>query len=166
MRERKDYQKSTLVLTKVDFDDYIVTSIRKLPLKELFFIDDWYIDRLIKNWRQVYLDIEYRKYIAGLLTVPKEVMRVDIDLLLWFVVRKIVDELIISLAEGFYYDEMESVIGEKIHFEPFNHYKGFVVEEYKISYFLDVLDTVYDRLDKGHDTLSWIREVIDPNYLC
>lgn len=166
MRERKDYQKSTLVLTKVDFDDYIVTSIRKLPLKELFFIDDWYIDRLIKNWRQVYLDIEYRKYIAGLLTVPKEVMSVDIDLLLWFVVRKIVDELIISLAEGFYYDEMESVIGEKIHFEPFNHYKDFVVEEYKISYFLDVLDTVYDRLDKGHDTLSWIREVIDPNYLC
>lgn len=165
MREREGYQKSTLILTKVEFDDYIVTSIRKLPLKELFFIDDWYIDRLITNWRRTSLDSEYRNYIAGLLTVPKNVQILDINLLLWFVVRKIVDELIISLAEGFYYDEMESVIGEKIHFEPFNHHKDAVVDEHKVRYFLDVLDTVYDRIDKGHDTLSWIREVVDPNYL-
>lgn len=164
MRERRGCQ-TDLILTKIEFDDYIVTSIRKLPLKELFFIDDWYINRLITNWRRTYLDSEYRKYIAGLLTVPKESMMLDIDLLLWFVVRKMVDELIVSLAEGFYYDEMESVIGEKIHFEPFNHHKDAKVDDHKIRYFLDVLDTVYDRVDKGQDTLSWIREVVDPNYL-
>lgn len=163
MRERNGCR-TDLVLTKIEFDDYIVTSIRKLPLKELFFIDDWYIDRLITNWRRTYLDSEYRQYIAGLLTVPKDVKILDIDLLLWFVVRRIVDELIISLAEGFYYDEMESVIGERIHFEPFNH-KDAVVDEHKVRYFLDVLDTVYDRVDKGHDTLSWIREVVNPDYL-
>ncbi|WP_455049641.1 hypothetical protein [Granulicatella adiacens] len=164
MRERNGCR-TDLVLTKIEFDDYIVTSIRKLPLKELFFIDDWYIDRLITNWRRTYLDSEYRQYIAGLLTVPKDVKILDIDLLLWFVVRRIVDELIISLAEGFYYDEMESVIGERIHFEPFNHHKDAVVDEHKVRYFLDVLDTVYDRVDKGHDTLSWIREVVNPDYL-
>ena len=81
MRERNGCR-TDLVLTKIEFDDYIVTSIRKLPLKELFFIDDWYIDRLITNWRRTYLDSEYRQYIAGLLTVPKDVKILDIDLLL------------------------------------------------------------------------------------
>ena len=37
MRERNGCR-TDLVLTKIEFDDYIVTSIRKLPLKELFFI--------------------------------------------------------------------------------------------------------------------------------
>ena len=43
----------TLVLSKEEFYDTVVQNIRNLPLKELFFIDDWYIGRLIRNWTKL-----------------------------------------------------------------------------------------------------------------
>ena len=157
--------KSIPILTKDEFFAYIRDSIVNLPLKEMFYVDDWYIDRLITNWQTLKFESDYRKYIFGLLMLPKNLKQLDIDLMLWNVVRSLVDEMIVSLAEGFYYDEMESVIGETIYFEPFKRYKGHEIDKQKVTYFLDILDTIYGRVDEGFDTLSWIRSAVDEEYL-
>ena len=157
--------KSIPILTKDEFFAYIRDSIVNLPLKEMFYVDDWYIDRLITNWQTLKFESDYRKYIFGLLMLPKNLKQLDIDLMLWNVVRSLVDEMIVSLAEGFYYDEMESVIGETIYFEPFKRYKGHEIDKQKVTYFLDILDTIYGRVEEGFDTLSWIRSAVDEEYL-
>lgn len=163
MSSTKEY---TLVLSKDEFYDTIVTNVRNLPLKELFFIDDWYIDRLIRNWTVSKFEEDYKRYIFGLLMVSDNTEKLDCDLCIWNISRNMVDELISSLAEGFYYDEMESVIGEKLWFEPYAHPKEHVVDKEHILYFLDVIDTIYNRIDAGQwDTLTWLRNYLGEDYL-
>lgn len=156
----------TLILSKEDFYNTVVTNVKNLPLQEMFFIDDWYIERLIRNWSRRRLDTEYRRYIFGLLMVPDETVKIDSRLCLWNITRGIVDELVSCLAEGFYYDEQVSVIGERLWFEPFDHYEDDKVDPERIIYFLDILDTIYGRVEtNGFDTLTWIREIIGEDYL-
>lgn len=156
----------TLILSKGDFYDTVVANVKNLPLKEMFFIDDWYIERLIRNWSHRRLDKEYRRYIFGLLMVPDETIKIDSRLCLWNITREIVDELVSCLAEGFYYDEQVSVIGERLWFEPFDHHEDDKVDPERIIYFLDILDTIYGRVEtNGFDTLTWIREIIGEDYL-
>ena len=120
MNSIKEY---TLVLSKEEFYDTVVQNIQNLPLQEMFFIDKWYIDRLIKNWTKLKFEEDYRRYIFGLLMVDDNTEKLDSELCLWNVSRNMVDELIATLAEGFYYDEMESIMGENLWFEPFAHPK-------------------------------------------
>lgn len=156
----------TLILSKGDFYDTVVANVKNLPLQEMFFIDDWYIERLIRNWSHRRLDKEYRRYIFGLLMVPDETIKIDSRLCLWNITREIVDELVSCLAEGFYYDEQVSVIGERLWFEPFDHHEDDKVDPERIIYFLDILDTIYGRVEtNGFDTLTWIREIIGEDYL-
>lgn len=156
----------TLILSKEDFYNTVVTNVKNLPLQEMFFIDDWYIERLIRNWSRRRLDTEYRRYIFGLLMVPDETIKIDSRLCLWNITRGIVDELVSCLAERFYYDEQVSVIGERLWFEPFDHHEDDKVDPERIIYFLDILDTIYGRVEtNGFDTLTWIREIIGEDYL-
>ena len=156
----------TLILSKEDFYNTVVTNVKNLPLQEMFFIDDWYIERLIRNWSRRRLDTEYRRYIFGLLMVPDETIKIDSRLCLWNITRGIVDEFVSCLAEGFYYDEQVSVIGERLWFEPFDHHEDDKVDPERIIYFLDILDTIYGRVEtNGFDTLTWIREIIGEDYL-
>lgn len=156
----------TLILSKEDFYNTVAENVKNLPLKEMFFIDDWYIERLIRNWSHRRLDKEYRKYIFGLLMVPDETIKIDSRLCVWYITRQIVDELVSCLAEGFYYDEQVSVIGERLWFEPFDHHEDDKVDPERIIYFLDILDTIYGRVEtNGFDTLTWIREIIGEDYL-
>ena len=156
----------TLVLSKEEFYDTVVQNIRKLPLKELFFIDDWYIGRLIRNWTKLKFEEDYRRYIFGLLMVSDNTEKLDSELCLWNISRNMVDELITSLAEGFYYDEMESIMGENLWFEPFAHPKEYAVDKEHIRYFLDVIDTIYNRVDTNEwDTVTWLRYYLGEDYL-
>ena len=163
MGSTKEY---TLVLSKEEFYDTVVQNIQNLPLKELFFIDDWYIHRLIRNWTNLKFEEDYRRYIFGLLMVSDNTEKLDSELCLWNISRNMVDELIASLAEGFYYDEMESIMGENLWFEPFAHPKEHAVDKEHIRYFLDVIDTIYNRVDTNDwDTLTWLRYYLGEDYL-
>lgn len=163
MNSTKEY---TLVLSKEEFYDTVVQNIQNLPLKELFFIDDWYIHRLIRNWTNLKFEEDYRRYIFGLLMVSDNTEKLDSELCLWNISRNMVDELIASLAEGFYYDEMESIMGENLWFEPFAHPKEHAVDKEHIRYFLDVIDTIYNRVDTNEwDTLTWLRYFLGEDYL-
>lgn len=156
----------TLILSRDDFYDAVVGNLRNLPLQEIFCIEDWYIDRLIKSWTRVKFDEEYKKYIFGLLMVSDKVGKLDSELCIWNITRSLVDELIICLAEGFYYDNFQTTIGENLMILPFERYPYPPIDDGQIKYFLDIIDTIYGRIDVGTwDTLTWLRNTLGDDYL-
>lgn len=156
----------TLILSRDDFYDAVVGNLRSLPLKAIFCIEDWYIDRLIKSWTRVKFDEEYKKYIFGLLMVSDKVGKLDSELCIWNVTRSLVDELIICLAEGFYYDNFQTTIGENLMILPFERYPYPPIDDEQIKYFLDIIDTIYGRVEVGTwDTLTWLRNTLGDDYL-
>lgn len=156
----------TLILSRDDFYDAVVGNLRNLPLQEIFCIEDWYIDRLIKSWTRVKFDEEYKKYIFGLLMVSDKVGKLDSELCIWNITRSLVDELIICLAEGFYYDSFQTTIGENLMIQPFERYPYPPIDDEQIKYFLDIIDTIYGRVEVGTwDTLTWLRNTLGEDYL-
>lgn len=162
MSSTKEY---TLVLSKDEFYDTVVKNIENLPLKELFFIDEWYINRLIRNWSISKFEDDYRVYIFGLLMVKDNTERLDTELCLWKITRRIVEELIIALAEGFYYDDFVSVIGENIPFSPYAN-ASTDIDKDKLLYFFEIIDSIYDRYYVNTDnTLTQVRKIMGKDYL-
>lgn len=154
----------TLILSRDDFHDAVVGNLCNLPLQEIFCIEDWYIDRLIKSWTRVKFDEEYKKYIFGLLMVSDKVGKLDSELYMWKITRSLVDELIVSLAEGFYYDDKLSIIGENIPFTPYANYID--MDKDRLLYFFDIVDTIYDRYYVNTEsTLDQIRKIMGKDYL-
>lgn len=154
----------TLILSKDDFYDAVIDNIRKLPLQNIFGIDEWYIERLMEAWRRVKFEDEYKNYIFSLLMVPDKVVMLDSELYLWKKTRELVDELVISLAEGFYYDDKISIIGETIPFDPYTGQKD--IDKDKLLYFFDIVDTIYERYYVNTEsTLEQIRHIMGKDYL-
>lgn len=154
----------TLILSKDDFYDAVIDNIRKLPLQDIFGIDEWYIERLMEAWRRVKFEDEYKNYIFSLLMVPDKVVMLDSELYLWKKTRELVDELVISLAEGFYYHSKISIIGETIPFDPYTGQKD--IDRDKLMYFFDIVDTIYERYYVNTEsTLDQLRHIIGKDYL-
>ena len=154
----------TLILSKDDFYDAVIDNIRKLPLQDIFGIDEWYIERLMEGWRRVKFEDEYKNYIFGLLMVPDKVVMLDSELYLWKKTRELVDELVISLAEGFYYDDKISIIWETIPFDPYTGQKD--IDKDKLLYFFDIIDTIYERYYVNTEsTLDQLRHIMGKDYL-
>ena len=81
----------TLILSKDDFFDAVIDNIRKLPLQDIFGIDEWYIERLMEGWRRVKFEDEYKNYIFSLLMVPDKVVMLDSELYLWKKTREFIN---------------------------------------------------------------------------
>ena len=161
MRHGRQY---TLILSKDDFYDAVIDNIRKLPLKDIFGIDEWYIERLMQGWRMVKFEEEYKKYVFELLMISDKVGALNSELYMWKKTRELVDELVISLAEGFYYDDKISIIGETIPFDPYVDHMDMTKD--KLRYFFDIVDTIYERYYVNTEsTLEQIRKIMGKDYL-
>lgn len=161
MRYGRQY---TLILSKDDFYNAVVDNLRNLPVQDIFRIEDLYIDRLIESWTRVKFDEEYREYIFWLLMISDNVGKIDSDLYIWKVTRGLVDELVISLAEGFYYDDKMTIMGETVPFTPYMNYIN--MNKDRLMYFFDIVDTIYERYYVNTEsTLEQLRKIMGKDYL-
>lgn len=161
MRSTRQY---TLILSKDDFYNAVVDNLRNLPVQDIFRIEDLYIDRLIESWTRVKFDEEYREYIFWLLMISDNVGKIDSDLYIWKVTRGLVDELVISLAEGFYYDDKMTIMGEIVPFTPYMNYIN--MNKDRLMYFFDIVDTIYERYYVNTEsTLEQLRKIMGKDYL-
>jgi hypothetical protein len=161
MRSTRQY---TLILSKDDFYNAVVDNLRNLPVQDIFRIEDLYIDRLIESWTRVKFDEEYREYIFWLLMISDNVGKIDSDLYIWKVTRGLVDELVISLAEGFYYDDKMTIMGETVPFTPYMNYIN--MNKDRLMYFFDIVDTIYERYYVNTEsTLEQLRKIMGKDYL-
>lgn len=132
-----------IVKRSSEFKDTVVAMVRAMPLNEMLLIPTSYIDKSIDAWLEVdpYTGIssaqeDYKHYFQFIMTIPKEMHVLDMDLYFLRVAKKIVDNMLITMLDTSYY---KSVFG----------YADVEKEQYELIYALtnDVLDRLEDTQD-------------------
>ena len=99
--------------TTAEFKKEITDIVRSMPLKDILFVPDSFVEGAISAGLEVTpesgLSIaqeEYRKYYHMITSLPDEQVIMDIDLYMFRVARKIIDGLMISMLDVRYYDNI------------------------------------------------------------
>lgn len=152
-------------LSPKEFKNSIKENYYSMNLEEIFKIN---IDKINKNWEQwekFQFKKVYAKYLAMLMGLPEHIQFLDNNLLLFKISRDIAHELIIRLAEAYYYDDNMSVVGETLDQTYYPEYKR-NVSDIQLAYFFELVNQIYNRVEIGDDTLSIIRKTLqDDTYL-
>ena len=101
---------SNIMKTTAEFKKEITDIVRSMPLKEILFVPDSFVEGAISAWLEVNPETgisiaqeEYRKYYHMITSLPDEQVIMDIDLYMFRVARKIIDGLMISMLDVRYY---------------------------------------------------------------
>lgn len=135
--------KNKFILSAIEFQSAVKRNLLAMGLEEIFHIESKYIMETYDRWLSRYMTDDYRAYVAMLMTLPDHIQFVDTDQLLFKIARKLGHDLILQLAESFYYDDNKTVIGEKLITQPFDDKR--MIKDQEVLYFLDIVDTIYDR---------------------
>lgn len=137
-----------VILSSNDFKNQIIANIRSMDLQNIFMIEDFYIDRLITSWCENKAQEDYKSYLNMMMTIPENLEFIDLDGLLFKLSRRLVDELVFTLTESFYYEDIGMNISEDT-FYPYEEERQTVQRKHdkeSIKYFLSVIDVMFDRL--------------------
>ena len=135
--------KNKIILPAIEFKASVKRNLLAMGLEEIFHIEQKYIMATYDRWLSKQLPDDYRTYVAMLMTLPDHIQFVDTDQLLFKIARKLGHDLILQLAESFYYEDNMTVIGEKLITQPFDDKR--MIKDQEVLYFLDIVDTIYDR---------------------
>ena len=139
---------SNIMKTTAEFKKEITDIVRSMPLKEILFVPDSFVEGAISAWLEVNpesgLSIaqeEYRKYYHMITSLPDEQVIMDMDLYMFRVARKIIDGLMISMLDVRYYDNI------------FGHAN---LGPDDAKYFVDLTNDVINRVEKQVEAESFI----------
>ena len=139
---------SNIMKTTAEFKKEITDIVRSMPLKEILFVPDSFVEGAISAWLEVNPETgisiaqeEYRKYYHMITSLPDEQVIMDIDLYMFRVARKIIDGLMISMLDVRYYDNI------------FGHAN---LSPDDAKYFVDLTNDVIDRVEQQVEAESFI----------
>lgn len=139
---------SNIMKTTAEFKKEVSDIVRSMPLKEILFIPDSFVEAAISAWLEVdpkkgisIAQEEYRKYYHMLTSLPDEQVIMDMDLYMFRIARKIIDGLMISMLDVRYYDNI------------FGH-ANLSPEDAK--YFVDLTNDVIDRIETQIEVDSFL----------
>ena len=139
---------SNIMKTTSEFKKEITDIVRSMPLKEILFVPDSFVEGAISAWLEVNPETgisiaqeEYRKYYHMITSLPDEQVIMDIDLYMFRVARKIIDGLIISMLDVRYYDNI------------FGHAN---LSPDDAKYFVDLTNDVINRVEQQVEAESFI----------
>ena len=134
--------------TTSEFKKEITDIVRSMPLKEILFVPDSFVEGAISAWLEVNPESgisiaqeEYRKYYHMITSLPDEQVIMDIDLYMFRVARKIIDGLMISMLDVRYYDNI------------FGHAN---LSPDDAKYFVDLTNDVINRVEQQVEAESFI----------
>ena len=134
--------------TTAEFKKEITDIVRSMPLKEILFVPDSFVEGAISAWLEVNPETglsiaqeEYRKYYHMITSLPDEQVIMDIDLYMFRVARKIIDGLMISMLDVRYYDNI------------FGHAN---LSPDDAKYFVDLTNDVINRVEQQVEAESFI----------
>ena len=134
--------------TTSEFKKEITDIVRSMPLKEILFVPDSFVEGAISAWLEVNPETgisiaqeEYRKYYHMITSLPDEQVIMDIDLYMFRVARKIIDGLMISMLDVRYYDNI------------FGHAN---LSPDDAKYFVDLTNDVINRVEQQVEAESFI----------
>lgn len=140
--------KNKIILSAIEFQSAVKRNLLSMGLDEIFHIEESYIMKTYDRWLSQHMPNDYRTYVAMLMTLPDHIQFVDTDQLLFKIARKLGHDLVLQLAESFYYDDDKTVIGEKLITQPFDNKRA--IKDQEVLYFLDIVDTIYDRTNADY----------------
>lgn len=143
-----------VILSSNDFKNQIIANIRSMDLQNVFMIEDFYIDRLITSWCEHQAQEDYKSYLNMMMTIPDNLEFIDLEGLLFKLSRRLVDELVLTLTESFYYEDIGMNISEDT-FHPYEEDRQTAYvkrDKESIKYFLSVIDVMFDRIYVGTST--------------
>lgn len=139
---------SNIMKTTAEFKKEITDIVRSMPLKEILFVPDSFVEGAISAWLEVNPETglsiaqeEYRKYYHMITSLPDEQIIMDIDLYMFRVARKIIDGLMISMLDVRYYDNI------------FGHAN---LSPDDAKYFVDLTNDVINRVEQQVEAESFI----------
>lgn len=139
---------SNIMKTTAEFKKEITDIVRSMPLKEILFVPDSFVEGAISVWLEVNPETglsiaqeEYRKYYHMITSLPDEQIIMDIDLYMFRVARKIIDGLMISMLDVRYYDNI------------FGHAN---LSPDDAKYFVDLTNDVINRVEQQVEAESFI----------
>lgn len=139
---------SNIMKTTAEFKKEITDIVRSMPLKEILFVPDSFVESAISAWLEVNPETglsiaqeEYRKYYHMITSLPDEQVIMDIDLYMFRVARKIIDGLMISMIDVRYYDNI------------FGHAN---LSPDDAKYFVDLTNDVINRVEQQVEAESFI----------
>ena len=139
---------SNIMKTTAEFKKEITDIVRSMPLKEILFVPDSFVEGAISAWLEVnpengisIAQEEYRKYYHMITSLPDEHVIMDIDLYMFRVARKIIDGLMISMLDVRYYDNI------------FGHAN---LSPDDAKYFVDLTNDVINRVEQQVEAESFI----------
>lgn len=140
--------KNKFILSAKEFQSAVKSNLLAMGLDEIFHIEPKYISDTYDRWLSKNMANDYRTYVAMLMTLPDHIQFVDTDQLLFKIARKLGHDLVLQLAESFYYEDNMTVIGEKLIAEPLADRR--LIKDQEVIYFLDIVDTIYDRTNMDY----------------
>ena len=140
--------KNKFILSATEFQSAVKSNLLAMGLDEIFYIEPKYISDTYDRWLSKNMANDYRTYVAMLMTLPDHIQFVDTDQLLFKIARKLGHDLVLQLAESFYYEDNMTVIGEKLITEPLADRR--LIKDREVIYFLDIVDTIYDRTNMDY----------------
>ena len=139
---------SNIMKTTAEFKKEITEIVRSMPLKEILFVPDSFVEGAISAWLEVnpekgvsIAQEEYRKYYHMLTSLPDEQVIMDMDLYMFRVARKIIDGLMISMLDVRYYDNI------------FGHAN---LSPEDTQYFVDLTNDVINRIETQIEVDSFL----------
>ena len=139
---------SNIMKTTAEFKKEITDIVRSMPLKEILFVPDSFVESAVSAWLEVNPETglsiaqeEYRKYYHMITSLPDEQVIMDIDLYMFRVARKIIDGLMISMLDVRYYDNI------------FGHAN---LSPDDAKYFVDLTNDVINRVEQQVEAESFI----------
>ena len=139
---------SNIMKTTAEFKKEITEIVRSMPLKEILFVPDSFVEGAISAWLEVNPETglsiaqeEYRKYYHMITSLPDEQVIMDIDLYMFRVARKIIDGLMISMLDVRYYDNI------------FGHAN---LSPDDAKYFVDLTNDVINKVEQQVEAESFI----------
>lgn len=139
---------TNIMKTTAEFKKEITDIVRSMPLKEILFVPDSFVEGAISAWLEVdpekgvsIAQEEYRKYYHMLTSLPDEQVIMDMDLYMFRVARKIIDGLMISMLDVRYYDNI------------FGHAN---LSPEDTQYFVDLTNDVINRIETQIEVDSFL----------
>ena len=136
------------ILSATEFQSAVKRNLLSMGLDEILHIESTYTSNTYDRWLSKNMADDYRTYVAMLMTLPDHIQFVDTDQLLFKIARKLGHDLVLQLAESFYYEDNMTVIGEKLITEPLADRR--LIKDQEVIYFLDIVDTIYDRTNMDY----------------
>lgn len=134
------------VKNSAEFKQEVCNIIRGMPLKEMLLIPDSFVESALTAWLEKNEETgisqaqeEYKQYYHMLMSLPEDIVMLDVDLYIFKVARRVLDTLMKTIIETQYYNNISK-------------HADMLKED--AEFFVEVVDQLAERIEEDLESSS------------